>query len=59
MTGLAGAKIGMYATASTAAGSAVTRASFDWFQLTAPAAPSDEFDGDGPEHVPLERDRAP
>ena len=37
----------------------VTRASFDWFKLTAPTAPSDEFDGEGLNTVPLERDRAP
>ena len=47
MTGLAGAKIGMYATASTQSASVPITASFDWFKLTAPAAPSDEFDGDG------------
>jgi cytochrome c len=47
MTGLAGAKIGMYATASTQSASVPITASFDWFKLTAPATPSDEFDGDG------------
>ena len=47
MTGLAGAKIGMYATASTQSAAVPITASFDWFKLTAPTAPSDEFDGDG------------
>ncbi|MET0684927.1 MAG: PKD domain-containing protein, partial [Solirubrobacteraceae bacterium] len=47
MANLAGAKVGVYATASTQAAATPTTASFDWFQLTAPTAPSDEFDGEG------------
>jgi cytochrome c len=47
MNGLAGAKVGMYATASTQAAATTNVASFDWFKLTTPTTPSDEFDGDG------------
>jgi len=45
LNGLEGAKVGLYATASTAAAATTNVASFDWFKLTTPTAPSDEFDG--------------
>ena len=45
LTGLTNPKIGMYATASTAAGTQANTASFDLFTLDAPQSPSDEFDG--------------
>jgi cytochrome c len=47
MNGLAGAKVGMYATASTAAAATTNVASFDWFKLTTPTVPSDEFTASG------------
>jgi len=45
LSGLANPKIGMYATASTAAGTQANTARFDYFALDAPEAPSDEFAG--------------
>jgi cytochrome c len=45
LDGLANPKIGMYATASTAAGAQAATASFDYFTLDAPQDPSDEFEG--------------
>jgi cytochrome c len=47
MNGLAGAKVGMYATASTQAAATTNVASYDWFKLTTPVTPSDEFTGSG------------
>ncbi len=45
LSGLNNPKIGMYATASTAAGTQAATAQFDYFTLDAPQSPSDEFDG--------------
>jgi cytochrome c len=45
LNGLTNPKVGMYATASTAAGTQPITASFDYFTLDAPQEPSDEFDG--------------
>jgi cytochrome c len=45
LNGLTNPKIGMYATASTAAGTQANTARFDYFTLDAPQSPSDEFDG--------------
>ncbi|HWM09524.1 MAG TPA: PKD domain-containing protein, partial [Solirubrobacteraceae bacterium] len=45
LNGLTNPKVGMYATASTAANSQPITARFDYFTLDAPAEPSDEFDG--------------
>jgi cytochrome c len=45
LNGLTNPKIGMYATASTAAGTQANIARFDYFTLDAPQEPSDEFEG--------------
>ena len=45
LSGLNNPKIGMYATASTNAGTQAATARFDYFTLDAPQDPSDEFDG--------------
>ena len=45
LSGLTNPKVGMYATASTAAGTQANTARFDYFTLDAPQEPSDEFDG--------------
>ncbi len=45
LDGLNNPKIGMYATASTAAGTQANTARFDYFTLDAPQEPSDEFEG--------------
>ena len=45
LNGLNNPKIGMYATASTAAGTQANTARFDYFTLDAPQEPSDEFEG--------------
>ena len=45
LNGLTNPKVGMYATASTAAGTQANTARFDYFTLDAPQDPSDEFDG--------------
>ena len=45
LNGLTNPKVGMYATASTAAGTQANTARFDYFTLDAPQDPSDEFEG--------------
>jgi PKD repeat protein len=45
LSGLTNPKIGMYATASTNAGTQAITARFDSFTLAAPQEPSDEFEG--------------